>query len=193
MKKLTLVACLITMAIGVSAQSTLTAATNNPIPSDKFTIHDCTRTGVMPGRAGAAVIWNFRSLISSTSINYDFLNCSSTSYCDSFPTTNLMAEVGTGLATQIYFHSNSSILELTGEYLNDGVAGLYYYSKPDVVLKYPIIYNSSYLDTSLSYRSPAMTYELIHDSVKVDGYGTLILPSGTYTNATGFGVTVNYN
>ncbi len=183
MKKLTLVACLISMSIGVSAQSTLTAATNNPIPGDKFTIHDCSRTGVLPGSAGAAVIWNFRSLISSASINYNFLNCTSTSYCDSFPTTNLMAQVATSLATQIYYHSNTSLLELTGEYLNDGVAGLYYYPNPNVVLKYPITYNSSYMDTSLSYRSPASTYGIIHDSIKVDGYGTLILPTGTYTNA----------
>ena len=61
-------------------------------------------------------------------------------------------------------------------------AGFQYFYKPEVIWKYPVVYGSIFKDTNMNYLSTAINYNIVVDLNVIDGYGTLILPSGTFTN-----------
>ena len=165
------------------AQPVLTAANSNPVAGDHFTNHTCIATGILQGAAGAAVTWDYHTLTDTGTVLGDFVTCASTPYCDSFAGSNLATGTGMGASADYsYYITNTNVWEVTGN-LSGGAYT--YYSKPDVIHQYPVVYNTSFLDTNISFSSsssPVIGYGIIRDSNKIDGYGTLILPSGTYTN-----------
>ncbi len=172
--------CLLALSVISNAQPTLTASTNNPVSGDNFILNSCNSSGVALGAGGAGVTWDYHTLIITHSMPYDFVTCTSTPYCDSFAGSNLTAILDTGTLTKyVYFTTNASLFEDLGEHLPGGY--LYNY-KPQLINKYPIVYNTSYMDTNINYFSHASGYTITYESVSIDGYGTLILPSGTYTN-----------
>jgi len=183
MKTKALLFSILLFSTAAVAQPTLTAASNNPVAGDIFTVIDCDTTGVTQGASGANVTWDYHTLstISSTQIN--IVTCSSTPYCDSFPGSNLsIAVIDTGVDSEyVYYTTNANLFENNGESMGSGA--FLYNPKPDILLEYPVVYNTTFLDTSIDYFSPPVTdYEITYRSTQVDAYGTLILPSGTYNN-----------
>jgi hypothetical protein len=176
MKKLLLSACIIiACCVRVVAQPILTAATLNPVPTEVFYGHSCDVTGITPGAAGASVTWNFAGL---TELNRDtttLLACSPSFHCDSFPGSNFVMYDN---YDDYYGIADTSKLVFTGAYISSQYLHLHGES---MILFYPATYNSVHVD-SYSYNIPFVDAYREIDSFIGDGYGTLILPTGTFTN-----------
>lgn len=158
------------------AQPTLTAANSNPVPGDKFYGVYCNTTGVSKGPSGAAVTWDFSTL---TAVDYDtmtFVACAGTAFCDTFPGSTVAIDYGGDFD---YFKTDASGFYYVGYGATGGCA---YYSDPFSQIVYPFTYNSTNVDTFAMSQPSFATWYYGYDSAVADGYGTLILPSGTFTN-----------
>ena len=156
------------------AQPVLTAANMNPVHGDFFSVH-FVDTNVSHGAAGANVTWNYAS---ATQTGFDSIMvyaCDSTPYCSTFPGSNI-AELSGGAYE--YFNAISTKLTITG--VHNPFADLVLSNTADQ-LRYPFTYNSVYADTLYYGSSVLDDYYTEIDSFIYDGYGTLILPSGTDT------------
>ena len=163
----------------LKAQPVLTSGSYNPIAGDVYYGHVLDTAGISIGASGPSATWNFSTV---TEIDHDtttYSSCTSTPYCDSFSTSNLASFDGTDYT---YYNANSSALTLVGAFVSGtgtGTGILHFIDNKDL-MRYPLTYNSRYTDTgSLSSGGLLIT---ISDSNFADAYGTLILPTGTYTN-----------
>lgn len=161
--------------VSVIAQPTLTAATNNPVIGDAFTIHYCDTNGISRGASGASVTWNFGSLSQTSTSTETYIACAHP-YIDSFPGSTIANTDGAGNYT--YFIADVNKFSVTGVY--NVATGYQYYTNPATMISYPATYGASHIDTGLI-AIPFGSLAVI-DSSTNDGYGTLVLPSGTYTN-----------
>lgn len=173
---------IILFSMNAIAQPTLTAATNNMVAGDVFTAYICDTTGysgvIDGGASGAGVTWNFASLDTNSIENIAFLSSTGTLYADSFPGCNL---VSINWADYNYYITNTSYWGMIGTY-DSSASDAEYYSKPLTFLNYPCTYNNIVVDTIIMSDPSAGFYTTYIDSNIADAYGTLILPSGTYTN-----------
>ncbi len=157
------------------AQPTLTSVTNNPVVGDMLFYHVCDTTGVNKGASGPAVTWNFSSLIQTALDTTEYVSCSSTPYCDSFTASNIVATDLHG--NYSYYIINSGAFSYLG-YENATIS--LRYSNPVDYIYFPLSYNSTHFDVGLStFSTGSLMYS---DSFICDGYGTLILPTGTFNN-----------
>ncbi|NDC42735.1 MAG: hypothetical protein EBZ77_14505, partial [Chitinophagia bacterium] len=176
-KALLLFLSVVAVAGSLLAQPTLTAATNSPVAGDVFFSHTCDTTGVRTGATGASVTWNFAGLSATGSIDtFGLVPCSATPYCGMFPGSSLASPSGGG-SDFTYFKSTSTTFEAMG---NVSTMDTTVFSDPEVQTYFPMTYNSGYYDTSLVIGT-GYQYRF-HDSFRCDGWGTLVLPTGTYNN-----------
>jgi hypothetical protein len=157
------------------AQVTLTAATSNPVQGDVYYNHTWDTTGIREGAAGANVTWNFTAatdlgIIDSTK----FYSCTS-GVCDTFPGSTVY---GASSYDTTFFITNASRFSLNGVQSRFGNIK---YSNPLDILRYPLTYNTAFVDTSLLTQSAFMTRIWQADSMICDGWGTLRLPGRTVT------------
>lgn len=172
---LNLIVILLCCEVASIAQPTLTAATNNPVIGDIIYFHACDTAGVTPGTAGAAVVWNYPSLVTILIDTTTYLACAATPYCDSFPGTTVVATDPYG--DDYYYVTGSTAISLLGE---ETPSYSIHYSNPLDYGYYPCTYNSTHVDTGIcTTAAAAFTYL---DSLICDGYGTITLPTGTYNN-----------
>ncbi len=176
MRNLFLTICLL-LSARLYAQPNLTGSACNPVPGDKFYQHYCDYTGVSEGAAGHGVTWNFASLseLGIDSMTYD--PCLGTLYCDSFSGSNLSTHDNYGYYE--YYVGDAGQFAEVGE--GDSYV-LTYYTDPLALLKYPMSIDTVAIDTYFSYTPAYAYYDYQADTMIGDGYGTLILPSGTYNN-----------
>lgn len=176
MKKVLLSAFIaITSFSAANAQSTLTAATNNPVASDVFVGHSTDTTGFSVGASGASATWNYGMLVSMGTDTTTFSTCAATPYCDSFSGSNLASFDGMDYAYLIA--STAKLQAIGGQSDTDFV----HFSDPKDFMRYPFTYNNSFTDTTMV--SMGLFDLQMIDSVTADGWGTLTTPGGTYTNA----------
>jgi hypothetical protein len=159
----------------------LTFANNGPVPGDVFTSFNADTTGVINGSPGANQSWNYSGLIIDTSKTVkNYVTSSSTPYVASFPDATV---VFMNNPSYSYLKVNSS------EYTILGLAsplGIMIYSDPETIFTYPFSYGQSITDSLKGSYQITGTANYFYRSgtrnTTADGYGTLILPSGTYTN-----------
>ena len=161
------------------AQPTLSASTNNPVAGDVFYGYWVDTNGLSNGPSGAGVTWDFTTVVRNDSDTTTFFNCAATPYCSSFVGSNIAFRNG---SEYTYCTSTATDFSVIGAY-SDGSALLY--SNPLLWAKYPLTMGTSYADTSaLSLTISGFDLYMTTRSVSVaDAWGTLKLPSGTYTNA----------
>ncbi len=160
------------------AQPVLSAATNCPLPGDIFVYHRCDTTGgVSVGASGAALTWDFSSLHELSTDTGFIHSCSSTTLCDSFPGSSFVQVNGDNYT---YYDTSSTALYITGVALTGSTTYNLRYSNTELSLNYRLTYNNYYTDTGTGFDG-YYSY-LFVDTFKYDGYGTLILPSGTVHN-----------
>lgn len=173
---------LITGTTCLHAQSTLTNSNFSPQPGETFTTNTCTvPANLSTGNGGANVTWDFHTLVATSQSSGSFVTCSSTPECDSFPGSNLAAPNPGGPGYEYYSRDSSGFFD-NGGY---GSAGATYDSNW-LVMQYPFTYNTTFTNTPfVRYTGSGMDglYEYGTRTCTCDGYGTLILPSGTYQNA----------
>jgi Secretion system C-terminal sorting domain len=165
----------------ISAQ-TITNAEDFSIGNVLKFVH-CDSTGVYAGSSGNNVTWNFSSLIpipSDTETEW-MVTPASTTHGGLFPGANQVEKYSNGQF--VYVNKSAGATYLVGfvDTVNNIV--LHYYDSMLFALR-PISYGSTTIDTfknkfsSGPYNFSGGGTSTIH----ADGYGTLILPTGTYTN-----------
>ncbi len=135
---------------------------------------------------GASQSWNYSSLVNNKQDSLLFLNATGTPYAGTFTSANLAVnDPQEGIWA--YFISNS-----TGLYLNGGTVpgfgGALVNNPPEMLIPAPFTYMSTYngyaraqYDTTLlGYPTRIVRYRSV--AMLGDGYGSLVLPTGTFNN-----------
>ncbi len=191
MKKLVFsLALLAGSSASLLAQSTLTAATNNPVVNNSYTSVNVDTTGTfteatISSNTGAHHVWDFSGL--TTTISYDTakeVTCSSTPHCMLFLSSTNMASQTLSSPTYVYSIVSTDSIAQSG-YYQSSTQNLIF-TDPMVTIKYPFTYLSSYTDPYagiLTYDPGSgfgaiTAYETGTINVSCDGYGTLQLPGG---------------
>jgi type IX secretion system substrate protein len=177
MKKLSLLVLSLFAAISAFAQPTLTATDLNPVAGDKFYGQVCDPTGISNGASGPAVTWNLAGLTAMFMDTTIYVPCFGTYYCDSFPGSTLASSLGGG--DYEYFITNTAGLAYSGVGQSSGST---YFRDFYTVISCPMTYTTAVVDSYFASNPVNATYNYGVDTFTGDGYGTLVLPSGTYTN-----------
>lgn len=190
MKKILLLSAIAFTTI-INAQPTITSSNFPPAGTSMHFIQGNT-AGVSEGSGGAAQSWNFSSVTpNGTTNDFDYVAAAGTPYISSFPgaTMAATADDGNGGLIYLYYTHNSSSTSMNGYGFDDmGTPYTSVLSDPQIILNYPVNYNSTFTDvfsgtttvsnsgiTITTYRSGSMTF-------LADGYGSLTTPGGTYPN-----------
>jgi hypothetical protein len=176
-KKLLAALVVLSNSLFVSAQSTLNAANCNPVAGEKFYQHDFDLGSATEGTAGAAITWDFSTCNDLGIIDSSTYFACTSGVCDSYPGSNIF--VISGSTDTIFCSASSTNFSFIGYgYPSERAT----FSNPVDYLRYPLTYNTSFVD-SAHLAIPSLFYSYRQrDSIICDGYGTLILPSKTETS-----------
>jgi hypothetical protein len=168
---------LLLLSFSSRAQPNITGTGVNPVIGETITEHRTTFHS--PGTSGVNQTWNFASWASTATVILQVVNPTVTTYGSSFPNANT-AFTTVGSASAAYYKYSSTAMQNYGSYSSVVIA----YSNPEDLLRYPFSYNNTYTDTwTAQYVNSTYTfYRKGSSTVTADGYGTLITPSGTFTN-----------
>ncbi len=170
MKKL-IISLLTLLPAGLIAQPIVS---NNEFYNIGDVINMVNSTSIGTGSAGANITWDFSGIgptggLSITTIAHDT--------SAEFSTSNLLITLPDGSIE--HMQENSSDSYINGFYDKSGNT-LYSYYDYDIA-KRPFTYNTAYVDTYKLVANP-VTVGIGYISELGDAYGTLKLPTGTYTN-----------
>ena len=164
------------ITLGATAQPVLEYG-NLDLIGKTFPVHLMTEPGTAdPTADGANITWNFSSItLQMNAGTASFVDPASTPYASSYPTSNLAQVVSTPLGTSYtYFLLTASSLDMLAE--DVGGTSPEVYTVPKTPLQFPLAYQDSYVDSYMSGGSSSSVTRAY------TGYGTVILPTGTYTN-----------
>jgi len=153
-----------------------------PIAGDTLELKTVDTTGVVISPGGANQIWNYSDIHILPEIFYErFVQPSSTPYYSQFPNSNV-ATINTDTPTMYHYYNTTGSDWLLNGYAFTGFALTY--SNPLCRMHYPISYGTQYPSTFTGIRYSGNTTYYYSGSRYFlgDGYGTLILPAGTYNN-----------
>jgi hypothetical protein len=149
------------------SQLSLTAAQVNPQNNDNFIIHYAPY--ISPGSSGINQVWNMSSLDNSSVIVRKAYKSSANKIC----------------ADQCYRPTNTE-LWITGTYIPVNNLWLENNEGEEMLLKYPLTYGSNYSSTwGGSDYQESVHMSAYHGGTTIavaDGVGTLMLPTGTFSN-----------
>ncbi len=163
----------------VVGQPTITSA-NMYAAGDVLTLQGADTIGVEEGPSGANQTWDFSGLSNQGSpISQNIVLASGTPYAGSFPAADLAMDLGGGNYTYLDV-AGSDLMQLGFGSTELTIA----YTDPQKLMSFPYTYNTSYSDNLAgSYEvSGLVTDRTGTVSFLADGYGTLKLPTGTYSN-----------
>lgn len=181
MKKHLFIAFILSSVLGSKAQPVLTATNSIPSLGESFTW--VANMPASPGGSGPNVTWNFTSLSYLGTANLDVVSPSSIPSNSMFPGANFSYSISSGQYQTLTVTSNT----LTRNTNNNGsFLSTYCTIDPEEVLRFPLTYLNSYTDTWKGKWISGCTFTPCIRSgttnVVADGYGTIILPVGTYSN-----------
>lgn len=188
MKKFLQLLTATTVVSGIAlAQPTLVANGVNPQIGDVFNL--ATTNGFNPGASGANQTWNFGSLTQTSTMSSTIMAVSATPNASQFGSASLASYDGSAYA----YYSTSST-----QWLNVGAAttvATIPYQNPETFLQYPFTNGNSFTDTwSSTFTSNSITFNRTGTTtVTGDGYGTVITPAGTFSNALRVHLVQNYS
>ncbi|MGZ3865980.1 MAG: T9SS type A sorting domain-containing protein [Bacteroidia bacterium] len=178
-------------SVTMLAQPVLTATGINPVIGD--IINQKTVGYVSPGNAGPNQTWNLSAMTGTAVVTSTVVSVGSTPNGSTFPNANVCLKGSSGSYT--YIKTSSTVYQLDGITVPSGTTTIVFnYSNPDDLGHFPLNYTNSYTDAwAATFVSAGYTYYRTGlDSVTYDGYGTLILPSGTYSNVSRVHLVQNY-
>jgi hypothetical protein len=169
----------------IFAQPVLTAANSNPIIGEAFK-WNYTSGITSVGSGGANQTWDY-STLTSTLTQYDsVIYPSSAMYgAGHYPNANICfcnnCTGGPYSSCYLFYQANSDSLTDWGNACGSDIE---IYNNPSKSFIYPFTYKSAYLDSCRGTDNDAGTNYTVWGSVydTADGYGTLKLPSGVYSN-----------
>lgn len=188
----------ITIFFSVSvAQPTLTATGINPIIGNLLTLKN--GPAVNPGSAGANQVWVVNPTSTVTPATYSVTSVGSTPYAASFSQANVCTNYG---GYYLYYNTSSTAFKNQGSYVGLTLS----YSNPEDLLHFPFNMGNTYSDPwAVTFINGGVTFVRTGTTtVTYDGYGTITLPTGTFSNAVRVhfvqvysdvysGGTINYN
>lgn len=137
--------------------------------------------------SGANATWDFSDLqVDTPNIVAVYIAASDTTpYAADYPTSDLVQTLGFGGLTYYQFmESDADGISIVGEVIPGFVPGQSVYSDPELIVAFPLTYQSTWTDDfayDLSYVGSGVTYEGDGNTMcEVDGYGTLVLPHLTF-------------
>jgi hypothetical protein len=160
-------------------------------------IQDTFSPGFSIGSAGANLTWNFDTLLVNGTDTLWFVAPSSSAYASNFPNSNLaikQASLGDGIAFLESATGHLDILGLAADLLNTGSPIVVTQNPPSRVAQFPFTYLDTYnnvtvIDVTADASSlgilfvDSARYKNIQDrDLIADGYGTLNLPVGPFTD-----------
>jgi hypothetical protein len=140
-------------------------------------------TSVLPG--GANVTWDYSGLLNLYIDTVGFRVAAGTPYASTFPNSNL-ASYDPASGAWTYVTTNSSGLYFDG--FNEATLGTLTFNPPQLVAPVPFTYGSTRTSTSgftidTLYGGQNIRVEVsTQGQFEADGYGTVILPTGTFNN-----------
>ncbi|MFN8393465.1 MAG: T9SS type A sorting domain-containing protein [Bacteroidia bacterium] len=197
MKKLILtVSLLATLAISAFAQPVLDqTAVGQPGDIFYLGIQDTFAPGFSIGSPGANQTWDFSNLLVNGTDTIWYLDPINTTYGSNFPAANLamkQASLGDGEAFLESTNNHLDILGVAGDLLGTGSPMVIPQNPPSRLAQFPFTYGNSFTNTTViditadasGFGVPfvdSARYKNIQDRVILaDGYGSLILPAGTF-------------
>lgn len=158
----------------LSAQPVIT---NNEFynTGDVIQMVNCDASGVIAGAPGAGIKWDFSTLSATGGFSTTSVLLNTTS---SFSTSGLMEVNSDG--TTDYLEETNDNSYVNGIY-NSNTDLTAYYTNYDVAER-PVTYNTVYIDHYFIDIPAAFTYGTGQLTQTGDSYGTLILPTGVFTN-----------
>ena len=184
MKKILLIILFLTARIAFS-QLTMTSQ-YNPVPGDIDSYAICDTVNITQGNAGANQNWSFLNLLKIDSSDILFVTSASTPYNGQFSSSNLASTNDN--SSYNYFTTSSANIMFNG---NANPSLVVPYTNPQLYMQYPFTYNSGFSDNFggnyLNGGIPTIRTGTIN--VTGDAWGTINLPSGSFSNA----LRVKYN
>jgi len=165
------------------AQAEITQS-NLPIIGDHVVIAICSGPA-SPGNAGAMQTWDMSGLTEDEEQFFTYINPSEGPLTDSFPNANLCAR--SWLDDFSYYNTSGSSLSVEGHVvtLESGDTAMVVFDNSELILELPYTYITGFVDDfDGDLFVPGFSGLTFEGTVEfeADGYGTLILPTGTYTN-----------
>lgn len=169
-------------------------ATMLPPAGTFLTIQTFGGSGISPGSGGGNQTWDFSSFQSEGNIEYlSFFEAESAPHAAYFPsaTSVTLRELSNGIITWNYYRISAEEMELLGSvtgYTTNNNTTRYEFTNEQMVYSFPASIGSNHSDNYRKYANESMGlgatayYESGVSSYEVDGYGTLIMGSGTYQN-----------
>jgi hypothetical protein len=168
-------------ALTVNAQGPTLTSSSSPQIGDVFTMQAVYVAGVSAGSSGANQIWDYSAIIDTGgSFSESVISPSATPYAASFPGATIALSNNSADTAYGYEDlTSSNTLTYLGNYIS--AAGILNYNIPRVLFQYPLSYTNSYTNAfaGTTFNGDSITGM---DSTVADGYGTLMLPSHTYSN-----------
>jgi hypothetical protein len=177
------------LGMSINAQPTITNAENFTIGTI-LTIQDCYIANVYAGDSGANIIWNFGTLTSGGTTTEQMVTPQSTTHGNLFPTSTLVEKYSNGTFVYAITNADSSMLvgyvDTVNNYIQRYSYAMLFAMRP---ITYGNIFTRNYAD---SFASSSYNYFGAGTvTVNGDGYGTLILPTGTFNNVLRIKITEN--
>lgn len=160
------------------AQPVFTASDFTPNIGDQYTVGR--GSAIIPTNTGANQTWDFSNANMTGSATYTVNPLSMIPAGSQYPTANMGIGAGAYDMVQVTATEYNSV----GNTSTPAMAQ-FVYSDPEKCFEFPMTFNYSFSDnySGVSNQGPFPIYQEGADTVTYDGYGTLITPYGTYTNA----------
>lgn len=184
MKKRNLLFAIALLLSGFSAFSqgpTLTFANSGVVPGDVYTAYNAD-TSAQPGTSGDNQTWNFATLsINPVATSLPYVAPSATPYPSAFPAATAATNKG---EPYTYYKVNSSEFSILGYHVLTPSNDTIKYTDPQKLFNYPFSFQNTFTDNFLSavFVQGINTVRKGVSTTTADGLGTLILPSGSYSN-----------
>lgn len=160
----------------IVAQPTLTATGINPVIGDAYSLKY--GSSASQGSAGANQTWTVIPATTNTVINYVTSSVGSTPNGASFSQSNFSFN---GSGSYGYYNTSASALANCGQTAGGVVMS---YSNTEELLHFPFNMGNTYTDTwAVNFTNGVSFARTGTTTVTYDGYGTITLATGTYSNA----------
>ena len=183
MKRFLLISIIALFSGTTFGQITLTASTHGPVLGDSIFLKLADTTGIQAGPAGAAQTWDFSSLVldsSTTVLLYDDL--ANQTFAADFPNGDIALADLIGDFSILESNTNS----LISHGINNATFGSAAFTDPQILMNFPVSFgtpnvNNDAFEAAITVLGFPVTLTGT-STTEADGYGTLILPGGTFNN-----------
>lgn len=172
----------ITVGCPVAAQPIIASGQYTCLPGDVFTF--IALGPESPGQGGPDQIWSYSSLPWNTPQDQTYVDPATSAGAIHFPTATVLHEA-TGSGGGTFFSASDIEVVNLGYFASIGGDVLGLCTDPATVITYPFAYGSTFTDDYVCSETGGGFSDRVRTgviTVTADGYGTLVLPYGTFND-----------